>query len=57
MRRIKAIRRKNALFKPRELKRPVIQALKQKQSMNLNEIVELISHQKRLDIIIVKAKI
>ena len=54
---IKAVKHTNALFKPRELKRLVIEVLKQKQSVNLNEIVELISHQKRLDIIIVKAKI
>ena len=44
LRSIKAIRHRNALFKSREFKKLVIQILKQKQSVNLNEIVELISH-------------
>ena len=44
LRKIKAIRHRNGLFKSREFKKLVIQILKQKQSVNLNEIVELISH-------------
>ena len=54
---IKAIRHRNALFKPRELKRLVVEALKQRQGVNLNEIVELIAHQKRLDAKVVKSKV
>ena len=57
LRSIKTIGRRNALFKPRELKRLVIEALKQRQSVNLNEIVELIAHRKHLDIKIVKPKV
>ena len=57
MRSIKAIRHRNALFKPRELKRLVIEILRQRQSVNLNEIVEFIAHQKRLETKIVKPKI
>ena len=49
LRSIKAIRHRNALFKPRELKRLVVEALKQRQSVNLNEIVKIIAHNKRLD--------
>ena len=57
LRRIKAIRRKNALFKPRELKGFVIETLKQGQGVNLNEIVEFVASQKSLDTKIVKPKI
>ena len=57
LRSIKAIRHRNALFKLRELKGLVIDILKQKQSVNLNEIVELIAHSKSLDIKIVKPKV
>ena len=57
LRRIKAVRHRNALFKQRELKRLVVEALKQRQSVNLNEIVELIAHQKRLDAKVVKSKV
>ena len=57
LRSIKAIRHRNALFKPRELKGLVIDILKQKQSVNLNEIMELIAHSKSLDIKVVKPKI
>ena len=57
LRRIKAIRRKNALFKPRELKGFVIETLKQGQGVNLNEIVEFVASQKSLDTKIVKSKI
>ena len=57
MRSIKAIRHRNALFKPRELKGFVIDILKQRQGVNLNEIMELIAHSKSLDIKIVKPKI
>ena len=57
LRSIKAIRHRNALFKPRELKGLVIEALKQRRSVNLNEIVEFIASQKSLDIKIVKPKI
>ena len=38
LRSIKVIGHRNALFKPRELKRLVIEILKQKQGVNLNEI-------------------
>ena len=55
LRSIKAIRHRNALFKPRELKGLVIEALKQRQSVNLNEIVELITHSKSLDTKLVKS--
>ena len=44
-------------FKPRELKGLVIEALKQRQSVNLNELTALIAKAKRLDIKIVKPKI
>ena len=37
LRSIKAIKHRNALFKPRELKRLVIETLKQRQSLNLFE--------------------
>ena len=57
LRRIKAIRHRNALFKPRELKRLVIETLKQRQSVNLNELVEIVVSQKRLETKIVKPKI
>ena len=57
LRSIKTTRHRNALFKPRELKRLVVEALKQKQSVNLNEIVEIVAHQKHLDTKIVKPKI
>ena len=57
LRSIKAIRHRNALFKPRELKGLVIDILKQRQSVNLNELVELIARQKRLDTKIVKPKV
>ena len=43
LRSIKAIRHRNALFKPRELKEFVIDILKQRQGVNLNEIVALIA--------------
>ena len=54
---IKAIRHRNALFKPRELKRLVIEALKQKQSVNLNELTALIAKAKSLDTKVVKPKV
>ena len=57
MRSIKAIKHRNALFKPRELKGLVIEALKQRQSVNLNELTALIAKAKRLDIKVVKPKI
>ena len=57
LRSIKTIRHRNALFKPRELKRLVIEVLKQRQSLNLNEIVRLIANAKSLDIKIVKPKV
>ena len=57
LRSIKAIKHRNALFKPRELKGLVIDILKQRQSVNLNEIMELIAHSKSLDIKVVKPKI
>ena len=57
LRSIKAIRHRNALFKLRELKGLVIDILKQKQSVNLNEIVEFIAHSKSLDIKIAKPKV
>ena len=57
LRSIKAIKHRNALFKPRELKGLVIDILKQKQSVNLNEIVEFIASQKSLDIKVVKPKV
>ena len=43
LRSIKVIKHRNALFKPRELKGLVIEALKQRQGVNLNEIVGLIA--------------
>ena len=49
LRSIKATRHRNTLFKPRELKGLVIEILKQKQSVNLSKIVEIIAHNKRLD--------
>ena len=57
LRSIKAIRHRNALFKPRELKRLVIEALKQKQSVNLNELTALIAKAKSLDTKVVKPKV
>ena len=57
LRSIKAIRHRNALFKPRELKRLVIEALKQRQGVNLNEITALIANAKNLDIKVVKPKV
>ena len=57
LRRIKATRHRNALFKPRELKRLVIEALKQRQGVNLNELTALIAKAKSLDIKVVKPKI
>ena len=57
LRSIKAVRHRNALFKPRELKRLVIEILKQRQSVNLNEIAEIVAHQKHLDTKIVKPKV
>ena len=57
LRSIKAIRHRNALFKPRELKRLIIEVLKQRQSVNLNELTALIARSKNLDIKVVKPKI
>ena len=57
LRRIKAIRHRNALFKPRELKRLVIEILRQRQGVNLNELTALIARSKNLDIKVVKPKI
>ena len=57
LRRIKATRHRNALFKPRELKRLVIEALKQRQGVNLNELTALIARSKNLDIKVVKPKV
>ena len=57
LRRIKAVRHRNALFKPRELKRLVVKILKQKQGVNLNELTALIAKAKSLDIRLVKPKI
>ena len=57
LRRIKAIRHRNALFKPRELKRLVVDILRQKQGVNLNELTALIAKAKSLDIKIVKPKV
>ena len=57
LRSIKAIRHRNALFKPRELKGLVIDILKQRQSVNLNDIVGLIARVKSLDTKLVKPKI
>ena len=57
LRSIKAIKHRNALFKPRELKGLVIEALKQRRSVNLNEIVGLIARAKSLDVKVVKPKV
>ena len=57
LRSIKAIKHRNALFKPRELKGLVIEALKQRRSVNLNEITALIAKVKNLDIKVVKPKV
>ena len=57
MRRIKAIGHRNALFKPRELKRLVVDILRQKQGVNLNELTTLIAKAKSLDIKVVKPKV
>ena len=57
LRSIKAIRHRNALFKPRELKRLVIEVLKQRQSVNLSELIALIAKTKSLDIKVVKPKV
>ena len=57
LRSIKTTRHKNALFKPRELKRLVVEILKQKQGVNLNELTALIAKAKSLDIRLVKPKI
>ena len=54
---IKAIRHRNALFKPREFKGLVIDILKQRQSVNLNELTALIAKAKSLDTKIVKSKV
>ena len=57
LRSIMAIKYRNALFKARELKRLVIETLKQRQSLNLNEIVGIIAHSKSFDIKVIKLKI
>ena len=57
LRRIKAIRRRNALFKPIKLKRLIIEILRQRQGVNLSEITTLIAKAKNLDIRLVKPKI
>ena len=57
LRSIKAIKHRNALFKPRELKGLVIDILKQRQGVNLNELTALIAKAKSLDIKLVKPKI
>ena len=57
MRRIKVVRRRNALFKPRELKRLVIEILRQRQGVNLNELTALIARSKNLDIKVAKPKV
>ncbi len=57
LRSIKAIKHRNALFKPRELKGLVIEALKQRQSVNLNELVGLIAKAKSFDVKVVKPKV
>ena len=45
------------MFKPRELKEFVIEVLRQKQSVNLNELTDLIARVKSLDTKLVKPKI
>ena len=57
LRSIKAIRHRNALFKPRELKRFVVGILRQRQGVNLNELTALIARSKNLDIKVVKPKV
>ena len=57
LRSIKATRHRNALFKPREIKRLVIDILRQRQGVNLNELTALIARSKNLDIKVVKPKI
>ena len=57
LRSIKATRHRNALFKPRELKRLVVGILRQRQGVNLNELTALIAKAKSLDIKVVKPKV
>ena len=57
LRSIKATRHRNALFKPRELKRLIIETLKQRQGVNLNELTALIAKSRYIDTKIIKPKV